>query len=151
MNAWRLTKRRHAKDAFTGKGAADYGGRWNKKKTAIVYTSENLSLALLEILKNAKESKYRAYFAFPITIPDELVETLEKNELPADWRAEPCPVSTQELGTKWAKSMKSLALRVPSRFVPMEYNLLINPKHKDFKKVIIGKPKTFNLQADLLN
>lgn len=33
----------------------------------------------------------------------------------------------------------------------MEYNLLIKPKHKDFKKVIIGKPKTFNLQADLLN
>ena len=50
VSAWRITKRKHARSAFTGEGARLYGGRWNSPGTAIIYTAESQSLAVLEIL-----------------------------------------------------------------------------------------------------
>jgi len=40
VNAWRITKRKHARDAFTGEGAREFGGRWNNPGTATVYTAQ---------------------------------------------------------------------------------------------------------------
>ena len=47
MKVWRLCKRRHA--AFDGEGARLAGGRWNRPGGAVVYTSESLALAALEL------------------------------------------------------------------------------------------------------
>jgi RES domain-containing protein len=47
---WRLTPLRHAREAFTGEGAASYGGRWNFPDTPLVYCAESRSLAALEVL-----------------------------------------------------------------------------------------------------
>jgi len=46
---WRLTAVRHAQRADTGEGARLYGGRWNHAGIPLVYTSETLSLAALEL------------------------------------------------------------------------------------------------------
>jgi RES domain-containing protein len=35
---------------FDGEGASRAGGRWNSKSNRVIYTSENRSLAVLEIL-----------------------------------------------------------------------------------------------------
>ncbi len=53
--AWRIVKRKHAKKAFTGEGARQFGGRWNSPGVAIVYTAESQSLAALEILVHLRE------------------------------------------------------------------------------------------------
>ena len=37
--AWRIVKAKHAASAFSGKGAADSGGRWNSRGVAVVYAS----------------------------------------------------------------------------------------------------------------
>ena len=37
VNAWRITKRKHARDAFTGEGAREFGGRWNNPGTAMAF------------------------------------------------------------------------------------------------------------------
>jgi RES domain-containing protein len=150
MKAWRLTKKKFIRKAFSGKGAKDNGGRWNSIGTSMVYASEHLSLALLEILRNARKAPTDAYVAIPIIIPDEMTITVKADQLPADWRAEPCPESTQLLGDDWVREGESVALKVPSRFVPTEYNVLINPKHPGFTRIRKVKAVPFIIQADLL-
>jgi len=48
--AWRIVQTHVADRAFTGEGARRYGGRWNSKGYAAVYTSGSISLAILEVL-----------------------------------------------------------------------------------------------------
>jgi RES domain-containing protein len=50
VSAWRITKRKHAKTAFTGEGARLYGGQWNSPGTRVVYAAQSQSLAVLEML-----------------------------------------------------------------------------------------------------
>jgi len=47
LTAWRITKREHTRNAFTGEGAREFGGRWNHPGTAVVYTAQSQSLAAL--------------------------------------------------------------------------------------------------------
>src|SRR4051812_18031854 len=60
---WRIVKEKHARTAFSGEGARIFGGRWNSPGISIVYCSEHLSLAALEILVHtvpiAVRDKYR--------------------------------------------------------------------------------------------
>ena len=62
VNAWRITKRKHARDAFTGEGAREFGGRWNNPGTAIVYTAQSQSLAALEMLVHLDSSELLAKY-----------------------------------------------------------------------------------------
>jgi len=48
--AWRLTTKKNESEAFNGIGASKYGGRWNSKGNKVIYSSESISLALLENL-----------------------------------------------------------------------------------------------------
>ena len=48
--AWRIVQAHVADRAFTGEGARRYGGRWNSKGFAVIYTSSSISLAILEVL-----------------------------------------------------------------------------------------------------
>ena len=50
LSAWRITKQKHAKSAFSGEGARIYGGRWNSPGTPIIYTAQSQALAVLEVL-----------------------------------------------------------------------------------------------------
>jgi RES domain-containing protein len=75
MKAWRLVRKRRLPDAFTGEGARLGGGRWNHLGTPVVYVSERLSLAALELFihftrKDIKLSK--SLLAVPVEIPDGL-------------------------------------------------------------------------------
>jgi RES domain-containing protein len=49
MHVYRIAKTAFIND-LSGMGAKIYGGRWNKKGTALIYASENRSLAFLELL-----------------------------------------------------------------------------------------------------
>ena len=153
MNAWRLVRKRRLPDAFTGEGARLGGGRWNHVGTPVVYVSETLSLAALELFihftrKDIKLSK--SLLAVPVEIPDglKLIEVSVKS-LSSDWRVSPPSNSTKDIGTEWAQKGSSPVLRVPSAVIPDEYSLLLNPKHSDFVKVKIGKPQSFRLDERL--
>ena len=148
ISAWRITKEVHAKSAFSGEGARLYGGRWNSRGTAVIYTAESQSLAVLEILVHLDSPELlKNYVLFEVTIHSSHVEVLDLAALPRDWKANPVPEEVQAIGDEWVRSRRSAVLRVPSTLVPSECSFLLNPAHPDFQKMHMGKPLPF--QFDL--
>jgi RES domain-containing protein len=109
MIFYRLVTRRYASEAWTGSGANQFGGRWNHKGHPAVYVSTSVALASLEILVHArKETLLNQYQLFSIEIPDDEIERLDKAWLPDDWRDNPAPISTMDLGTGWLEATSTL-------------------------------------------
>lgn len=145
--AWRIIRKKRLSDAFTGEGARLGGGRWNHVGTPVIYVSETLSLATLELFvhftrKDIKLSK--SLVAIPVDIPHSL-KTAEVSikDLESGWRTSPPSNSTKDIGTEWIQNGTSSILRVPSAVIPVEYNLVLNPAHAEFKNIKIGKPRPF--------
>lgn len=147
---WRIVPEEHAEDAFVGEGAKLFGGRWNSPGIAVVYGSQHKSLATLEQLVHRNPRAPNRFKAYRFQFPDTLIETLPARSLPDDWRQEPPPPSTQQLGDAWVRESRSTILAVPSIIIPEELNYLINPAHPDFKKITIGKPEAFVFDPRLL-
>ena len=138
---WRITRKDRVQGAFTGKGAAKHGGRWNEKGTPIVYTAESLAGAMVELLayyKDVRSLETRVYFR--VELDEELMLALDPGALPDDWRVFPYPASTQKIGTRWFNDAPSVGLRVPSVLVPETFNVLLNPEHSDFGQAKIDGP-----------
>lgn len=134
-------KEKYAESAFSGEGARRAGGRFNSPGHPVVYTSESLALAQLEILVNLPtERLLGSYAAFRADIPERRVDTLRREELPKNWREAPAPASVRQIGDQWIELEASLALRVPSAVVPAETNLLINPAHLAFEEIEVEGP-----------
>jgi RES domain-containing protein len=151
MRAWRITSRKFAHAAFTGEGAARSPGRWNQSGVPVVYLAGSIATGILEILVHVNKRDFLAAFvSIEIEVPDGHIETLQ--HLPPDWQQlpEPYPASTQRLGSDWAQSQRSLALKVPSAVVPSEFNLLLNPRHPAISLVQFGEPQELWLDPRLL-
>ena len=148
--AWRIVKAAHAATAFSGKGAADHGGRWNSRGVAVVYASRTKSLAVLESLVHLNPPVRFKSVAFRLEFDGAWVETFPLNKLPLDWQVEPPPPSTQQVGDLWVREGRSAVLALPSVIIPSEPNFLLNPAHPDFKKISISKPEPFAFDPRLL-
>ena len=149
--AWRLTKTRHLATAWDGEAAKRNGGRWNSVGTAVVYASGTLSLALVETLVHLSSGVLPAYTAVPIEFDESVVMTLEAEDVPANWKENPAPASTQAIGDAWVAAARSVALQVPSAVVPIETNYILNPNHADFGRFVrIGTPVPFPFDPRLL-
>ena len=137
MIFYRLVTRRYASEAWTGSGANQFGGRWNHKGHPAVYVSTSVALASLEILVHARqETLLNQYQLFSIDIPDNAIERLDEQWLPDDWRDNPAPISTMDLGTNWLESSSGLALILPSCIIPQENNAILNPLHPAFSAAL---------------
>lgn len=151
VSAWRIVKRKLAKDAFSGEGARRFGGRWNSPGVAMVYTAQSRSLAALEILVHLESPDLLdQYVVIEVRMDSALITRVDKSELPRDWQAEPPPPSLQSMGDGWVASDDSPVLEVPSSIIPAESNFLLNPLHRDFQKLMIGKPARFRFDLRLM-
>src|SRR4051812_9467482 len=110
------------------------GARWNLNGTPVIYAANQSSLNFIELLsiKGPVVSSIN-WKLVSLEVSGE-IPYVDPNELPEDWRERPCPMSTQELGSEWARSHSTLYLKVPSCRIPLsrypdEHNLLINPLH----------------------
>lgn len=148
--AWRIVKAKHAATAFTGEGARLHGGRWNSRGVSVVYTSESRALAALESLVHLNPPLTFQYVAIPIDFDEAFVEKIARRTLPADWKEEPPPPSAQSIGDLWVGEARSAVLELPSMIIPGESNFLLNPQHRDFKKIKIGKPEPFAFEPRLI-
>jgi len=140
VRVWRLARRRFA--ALDGAGARLYGGRWNRRGQSVVYSSERLSLAVLEVivhLELALEDFPADYVKIAIEIPDTL-EIQRIDDLPRT------DARMRRLGSDWYDSSQTAGLLVPSVIVAEEHNLLLNPRHPQFHgiKALPAKPFRFD-------
>ena len=150
LSAWRIVREKHAAAAFSGEGAAEFGGRWNLPGTRVAYTSESQSLAALELLVHLNPPRFFKYKAFRIQFDESLADHVSPQELPPDWKAEPPSLLTQRLGSRWAEGLRCAILGVPSVLIPQETNYLVNPLHPDFSRIMIGPALDFALESRLL-
>jgi RES domain-containing protein len=142
--AWRLCVESFTAKAFDGEGAARTEGRWNLRAVRVVYTAETLALAAMEFFVNLSLRRPLALAAIPVEIPDVVeIVSLDSAGLPSDWRTHPAAPSTRAIGSAWIAAARSAVLSVPSALIPQERNYLLNPAHRDFHKIRIGKPEPF--------
>ena len=139
-------------DDLSGKGAESSGGRWNPVGTPLVYTSTSRSLACLEtVVHLAKQplplNRYLVQFAVPAAAWSAAVE-FDPATL-VGWDAEPVGQASLAWGQAWARSGTSLLARVPSVIVPEEFNVLINPRHRDAADVKASKVRRWLYDARL--
>lgn len=141
MVLYRIAKKQYAED-LSGEGARLFGGRWNSRGLPMVYTSETRSLAFAEMLVNTSMSLAQhmpdVFSLISLHLSDKImIEEIRLADLPPSWNSYPHALEVCKQGDLWIKSNKSLLLRVPSAVVQGEYNVLINPLHKDVKKIRI--------------
>lgn len=145
IQAFRLCKTRYLASAFTGEGARLTGGRWNSPGLAVVYTSSSLSLATLEVLVHLEdpEAFARLFSWVPLEIPDDAIEELDETKLARGWCADETNSTSRSLGDAWIRSMRTLALAVPSVVTSSEWNFLLNPAHPRYSEIRLGETKPF--------
>lgn len=151
LRSWRMVKRKHSSDAFSGEGARRFGGRWNSPGVPVVYTAEHASLAVLEILVHLQHAPLlQDYVLFRVDFEEAFVGPLDQSTLPRNWRAYPAPLTLRAIGDQWVADGRSAVLRVPSAIVPLEHLFLLNPQHTEFPRIKVGQPQPFSLDARLL-
>jgi RES domain-containing protein len=144
VRAYRICKRKYAETMWSGIGARDYGGRWNSKGVAVVYTAENRSLAALEqLIHLVKPRVLRGYVLSTITFDEDRVERIEVNGLPVGWDDPVTPPVLRAYGDKWVAAGKFPVLAVPSASTRGEWNFLINPAHPEFDGLAKSDPEEF--------
>ena len=134
MIVYRFSHRKFAHE-LSGTGARLKGGRWNPAGIEVLYASESISLALLEILVNAgslEELQMIRLMEIDIPATAECHE-IKLQSLKKDWYHD--IDYTQWLGREILQSKKTLLCQCPSAIVHKENNYLINTLHVDFKKV----------------
>jgi RES domain-containing protein len=119
--------------------------RWNHKGHRIVYASQSLALATLELWVHTPPIEpLTTYVSVAAVIPGDLKVTgFDQDALPRGWQEDPAPENLRDLGTHWLASTISAVARVPSAIVPTEYNSLLNPEHPDFGLITVAEPIPF--------
>jgi RES domain-containing protein len=150
MTIYRITNSMF-KDDISGQGAKLYGGRWNIPGYPALYTSEHISLCVLEMLVNISfpESQFN-FHLLQLNIPDSFEPAIiAKKKLKASWQDD--MHYTRFMGTEFLKNERSLVLKMPSAVVSEENNYLLNPLHKEFKRVTITNSYPFKFDKRLLS
>ncbi|MDN4571913.1 hypothetical protein DBB29_24960 [Pandoraea cepalis] len=153
MKLFRLAKDKPGKyraDDLSGTGAAVAGGRWNPVGMPALYTSLNASTAVLEVRVHASGFVPAAnLFLVEVDVPDELIDVGYEPTLPPDWNELSMPASTVEIGRQWLLEAKAVAMRVPSVVCPADWNVILNPLHRDFHRVTVTRQEPFALDSRL--
>ena len=144
MEVFRLARTRHRKK-LSGRGAARKGARWNSIGTKIIYTAANRSLAMAEVAVHLTIAMLPSdYYMLTIFIPDATsMRTIEPGILPRNWNQFPHLPQTQVIGDTFIRENTHCLLKVPSAVTQGDFNILINPRHPEFKKIRIVEAKKF--------
>ena len=128
------------------------GGRWNHVGDAVVYTSSTLSLAALEILAHVDPEEAPAdLVATEIDLPGAIaIESVPLESLPSGWNRALDHPACIEIGDRWIRERRVVALRVPSALVPEEQNVLLNPLHRDMSRIRVVHRRPFAFDPRLL-
>jgi RES domain-containing protein len=138
--AWRIADGRF--DVFSPVGASLVGGRWNSPGLGVIYASCSFAGAMLECLAQAGIGRVpRTHVAIAIAIADSVVvERRDASSLPVGWDHGD-PQAARVFGDAWIRERRTAVLVVPSVVARREGNVVLNPAHPDFRKVLPGPPE----------
>lgn len=150
MLVYRIQKAKYAAD-ISGVGSTLVAGRWHLPgKSPILYTSSNISLAILEYVVHLTSSvKPPPLLQLTFEIPDASIVTVDHADLPDNWNKKGYFDSVQRWGTDRHQSLASLAIMIPSVTSP-DSNILVNPLHPDFGSVAIIGSRPITLDDRLI-
>ena len=153
ITVWRLVAAQFEATAFSGEGAALFGGRWSGRGRRAVYAAQTAALSVLEAVVHLETLPLPEEFRlFEMTFDDSdmnVEDVRDGTPLPPDWSATRTSDAVQKLGDDWMARGSSAVLRVPSAVVPVEDNFLLNPAHPDFAAVEIAAPRPLRLDPRL--
>jgi RES domain-containing protein len=138
-------------DDLTGEGARQSGGRWNRLGTPMVYAASSISLACLETVVHlgTHDLPLNRYLV-RVEVPDDVWSVAAQFDARnVGWDAVPAGKVSLDAGEVWAASRSSALLIVPSVIIPEETNILINPRHKDARRIIARKIRRWTYDARL--
>lgn len=138
MQVFRLSRKKYASE-LSGIGASKFGNRWNSKGTEIIYCADSRALAMAEVSVHLSlVTLPKDFVMLEIDIPKSIaINILKVENLPENWNDFPHSDGTQKIGDDFIRSNKFCILKVPSAVVKGDFNYLINPHHKEFKKIKI--------------
>lgn len=150
MQVYRIQKAKYATH-ISGIGSTLVSGRWHQAgKSPILYTSSNVSLAILEYVVHLPPAvKPPDLLLLTLQIPDTTIVNVAEADLPENWNKRGYHDNVQRWGTAWLLSLTSLAIVVPSVTSP-DYNILVNPNHPDFHSVSIIDSRHITLDDRLI-
>jgi RES domain-containing protein len=152
LKVWRICRQPFVATALEGIGGLYASGRWHRRGRPIVYAASSAALAALEVLVHVD----------PLDAPDDLrlltielppdlgIDRLDVADLPPHWATVPAPDELAALGTDWLASRRSAGLSVPSAVIPIERNVLLNPRHPDIARVRVVEDAPFTCDPRLL-
>ena len=136
MVLWRIS--RHAD--LSGIGGLRAAGRWHWAGQPIVYLAESPSASLLEVCVHTAANDVPPDFTLlRIEGPERVIPS--DVTLASGWQMQ--SKITRDLGSAWLLERKSALLRVPSAIVPMTWNFLFNPLHRDARRFRIVEKLTY--------
>ena len=132
---------------WPARGALFAEGRWNPKGFWIIYCSESVSLAKLEILANTRTLPKQRVLV-EITLSNNApIYDLSLKQLPDSWTEVPYPRELHALSKDILQNNQYVALTVPSRQSPTEKNYLLYPPHPQFQEWIKVE-RTYSIDFD---
>ena len=142
---YRILRKRYAKTPFDGEGSFRFGGRWSSPGTRLVYTSERLSLAMIEYhIHIGSDDSPPDLVVASADVPNSVSRTkIATSRLGLDWRESPAPPHLAAIGDSFVAKGTTAILIVPSVLCLLESNWLINPRHPDFRRVRVNKSASF--------
>ncbi len=142
MHVFRICQDVH--QALDGEGARLFGGRWNSPGQPLVYTSEHLSLCILEQLVHLDLDLMPTNW---VVMTIQISPRISGKEIPSQSIKER---EVRKIGDEWLKAGETLYLKASSFVVPQENNILINPLHADMNHVKIESISPFQFDQRLL-
>ena len=142
MEVFRINSEKYSQ-VLTASGTEN---RWNKSGEFVIYTGSSRSLATLELVVHRSAIvPTMNYKVMIIHIPDDpsLVQQIQISNLIPNWRLKTGYPKLQAIGSNWYKNQLSLILKVPSAIIPLEFNFIINTKHRDFGKIVLSEVEDY--------
>lgn len=119
---------------FDATGSTLAPGRWNGPTTPVIYASEHYATAMLEKLVHFNGMLPKNQHYIEIMVPNGLAYEVFDPAAHPGWDL-PESSGARSFGEDWVRSKRSLILLVPSLVARIEWNIVINPAHRDFGKI----------------
>lgn len=123
--------------AALGYGSTLGNGRWHTMgPRQVVYCGSSRALCQLEKRVHFNGGNLKNQAMLRLELPDGVpLHQIEDIGLPSDWTVN--EAGTQAVGNAWLASNIGLGLWVPSFVERSERNLLLNPAHADFTRIVL--------------